>query len=52
MTPIANPEADVINAAINSKDSPYYYYLHDNSGQIHYGKTESEHVRNKNRYLH
>ena len=31
MGPIANPEAEVIDATINSKSSPYYFYLHDNS---------------------
>ncbi|NDK09503.1 endolytic transglycosylase MltG [Candidatus Gracilibacteria bacterium] len=51
MGPIANPEAEVIDATINSKSSPYYFYLHDNSGQIHYGETNADHERNKNQYL-
>jgi cell division protein YceG involved in septum cleavage len=33
------------------KDSPYYYYLHDSNGEIHYGKTLEEHNANKRRYL-
>jgi len=49
--PIANPEDVIIKATINSETSPYYYYLHDNSGQIHYGRTNAEHIRNKNTYL-
>lgn len=49
--PIANPEASVIEATINSTSSEYYYYLHDNSGQIHYGVTNADHERNKNTYL-
>lgn len=51
ITPIANPEAEVIDATINSLDSAYYYYLHDNSGQIHYGITGADHERNKIRYI-
>lgn len=49
--PIANPEAEVIEATLNSRDSKYYYYLHDNSGQIHYGVSGADHEANKNRYL-
>lgn len=49
--PIANPEVQVIAATLNSIDSPYYYYLHDNSWQIHYGRTDAEHINNKNTYL-
>lgn len=49
--PIANPEAEVIEATLNSRDSKYYYYLHDNSGQIHYGVTGADHEANKNKYL-
>jgi UPF0755 protein len=29
--PIANPEAEVIEATINSQSSAYYFYLHDTS---------------------
>lgn len=49
--PIANPEAHVIEATLNSIDSPYYFYLHDNSGQIYYGRTNAEHERNKALHL-
>ena len=50
-TAIANPEADIIEATLNSIDSPYYYYLHDPTGQIHYARTDAEHIQNKNLYL-
>ncbi len=50
-TPIANVPLPAWNAAISPEDSPYYYYLHDNDGIIHYGRTNSEHVANKNKYL-
>lgn len=51
-TPIDNPEAEIINATLNSQNSPYYYYLHDNSGQIHYGITGVDHEANKQKYLY
>nr|MDD3720444.1 endolytic transglycosylase MltG [Candidatus Gracilibacteria bacterium] len=50
-TPISNPSADTIEAVYNSKDSPYYYYLHDSNGQIHYAKTNEEHIANKMLYI-
>lgn len=49
--PIANPGIDSINAAIYPADTPYLYYIHDNDGQIHYGRTLEEHNANVNRYL-
>lgn len=52
LTPIANPEAEIIQATVESADSPYYYYLHDNSGQIHYGRNGTEHESNKAKYLY
>lgn len=50
-TPIANPSIDTIRATINSEPSKYYYYLHDDSGNIHYAKTLEEHNRNRVQYL-
>lgn len=49
--PIANPEDIIIKATANPTSSSYYYYLHDSSGQIHYGKTNAEHLENKNLYI-
>jgi UPF0755 protein len=49
--PIANPGLKSIKAAINPEKSPYYYYLHDSDGNIHYAKTLEEHVKNKEQYL-
>ena len=49
--PISNPGLDAIKAALRPHESPYLYYLHDPTGQIHYGKTHAEHVRNKQKYL-
>ncbi|MDD3302173.1 MAG: endolytic transglycosylase MltG [Candidatus Gracilibacteria bacterium] len=50
-TPICNSSADSIEAVYNSEDTPYYFYLHDNDGQVHYGKTNEEHVANKMMYI-
>ena len=48
---IANPEDVIIEATVNSIESPYYYYLHDNSGKIHYASTNAEHEGNKLMHL-
>lgn len=50
-TPIASVPLSSWNAAINPESSPYYYYLHDSEGVIHYGKTLDEHNANKQKYL-
>ena len=50
-TPISNPSVDTIQATINSEASKYYYYLHDNDGVIHYGKSLEEHNMNRVKYL-
>lgn len=52
ITPIANPSWETINATINSKESPYYFYLHDSEGVIHYAITNAEHESNKAKYLY
>lgn len=49
--PIGNPGLATIDAAIHPVNSPYYYYLHDNKGVVHYAKTHDEHVQNKKKYL-
>ena len=50
-TPIANVPLAAWNAAIKPEVSPYYYYLHDNDGNIRYWRTNEEHVANKRKYL-
>jgi UPF0755 protein len=49
--PIANPGLKSIKAAINPKDSPYFYYLHGKDGQIRYSETNDEHNLKKAKYL-
>lgn len=50
-TPICNPSNDSIEAVFNSKNTEYYYYLHDENWQIHYARTNEEHVANKVLYI-
>jgi UPF0755 protein len=49
--PIGAPSLNAIRAAIYPVQSPYLYYLHDNSGRVHYARNHDEHIRNKNSYL-
>lgn len=49
--PICNPGLSSINAALNPKDSSYWFYLSDKEGFIHYAKTLDEHNQNVSRYL-
>lgn len=50
-TPITNPGLDAIDAALHPETSPYFFYLSDKAGVIHYAKTFTEHKLNKTRYL-
>ncbi len=50
-TPISNPGLDAIKAAITPIDSPYYYFLTDDNGTMHYAKTLEEHAANSKKYL-
>src|SRR3989344_6168824 len=49
--PINNPGLLAIEAAIFPKLSPYLYYLHDKTGNIHYAKSFAEHRQNITEYL-
>ncbi len=51
ITPICNPGLEAINAVRNPQSNPYYFYIHDPEGNIHYGKTLSEHNSNIEKYL-
>lgn len=50
-TPISNPGLVSINAVRNPQSNTYYYYIHDNDGNIHYGKTLDDHNKNIQTYL-
>lgn len=49
--PIANSGIKSIEAALHPTDSPYWYYLHDREGKIHYAVTNEEHNLNRIEYL-
>lgn len=50
--PIASPGLESIRSSIEPADTPYFYYLHDLEGKIHYAKTVDEHNRNIQEYLY
>lgn len=49
--PIASPGLASLKAAWNPEESEYWYYIHDNDGKIHYGRTLDEHNANIAKYL-
>lgn len=49
--PISNPGIEAITDALNPIASPYFYYLSDKKGVMHYAVTHDEHVFNKDLYL-
>lgn len=51
-TPIGNPGKDAIYAALNPKESPYWYYLSaKNTGETVFSRTLDEHNSNRLQYL-
>ena len=50
-TPIGNPGFSSLRAVQNSVDSPYWFYLHDKSGVIHYAVTLADHNQNIVKYI-
>lgn len=49
--PIANPGTKSFAATLNPEESPYWYYLHEPNGQIHYAVSNEEHNLNRIKYL-
>jgi UPF0755 protein len=50
-TPIGNPGLIAIQAAVNPEPNPYWYFLTDTSGAVHYARTLEEHNYNKVKFL-
>lgn len=50
-TPIANPGIAAIEAALTPQESPYWFYLTDAEGTVHYATTNEQHNENKAKYL-
>jgi len=50
--PICNPSLSAIKAVINAdENTPYWFYLSDTKGVMHYSKTIEEHNENIEKYL-
>ena len=49
--PISNPSLSSIKAALDPQSSPYYFYLHDPEGNIHFAITLEEHNQNIREFL-
>lgn len=49
--PIGNPGIEAIKAAVDPATSPYFFYIHDSSGKVHFAKTLEEHNANIAKYL-
>jgi UPF0755 protein len=50
--PICNPSLSSIKAVINADpNTPYWYYITDNNGVMHYAVTLEEHEANVSKYL-
>jgi UPF0755 protein len=49
--PICNPGLASIEATVDYEDSPYWFYLSDSQGRMHYAKTIEEHNTNVAKYL-
>lgn len=51
-TPIWNPSFETINATLNSKNTEYWFYLHNvSTWQIYYWRNNTEHEQNKRLYM-
>ena len=49
-TPIGNPNADSLQAAMNPVVSEYWYYLHDKDGVLHPSRNAAEHQSYRQKY--
>jgi len=49
--PIGNPGIEAIKAAANPAASPYFFYIHDSTGQAHFAETLEQHNANVAKYL-
>ena len=51
-TPICNPGLASLNAVVEADSStPYWYYISDKKGNMHYAKSDEEHQANIDKYL-
>lgn len=50
-TPINNPGLESLTAAATASTTPYWYYLSDKKGVMHYAVTYDQHLANRTKYL-
>lgn len=50
-TPITNPGIEAIRDTLAPVATPYWFYLSDKEGMMHYARTHDEHLLNRARYL-
>jgi len=50
-TPISNPGLSSLQAVVEPVDSPYWYYVSDKNGTMHYAVTLEEHNVNVSKYV-
>lgn len=50
-TAIGNPGLDAISDTLHPTDSPYWFYLSDKDGTMHYAINHEGHLANKDKYL-
>ena len=49
--PLSSPGIEAMQTALEPAESPYFYYLYDKEGVVHFARTFEEHKLNKARYL-
>lgn len=49
--PICNPGLESLRAVFYPQNSPYWFYLSDKNGNMHYAKTIEEHEENSRKFL-
>ncbi len=49
--PITNPGLEAIRDTLTPVTTPYWFYLSDKEGMMHYARTHTEHLANRARYL-
>lgn len=49
--PIVSPGLEAIEAVLTPRETPYWFYISDRDGEMHYAKTFEEHKLNIARYL-
>jgi len=49
--PICNPSLGSMEAVVNYQTTPYWFYLSDTSGRIHFAETLEEHQENVDNFL-